>query len=138
MSVGPLAIRRHRRDDRSKQDALGCKTGGVRRPTRKIDLRKYGVIHWSVWNDVAIAHVGAGWACLLILDLQSGELVELEIEHRLLRINPVKLRVITTEDRGLYWAVSRAERRKAVLLLHVFGDFDPAQAFDLPLRRAGP
>ena len=34
--------------------------------------------------------------------------------------------------------VAGAERREAVLLLHVLGDLQPAQPLDLPLRRAGP
>src|SRR3979409_2622991 len=38
----------------------------------------------------------------------------------------------------LHGTVGRTECRKSVFLAHVFRDFESAQCFDLPLRRAGP
>ena len=50
----------------------------------------------------------------------------------------VQARRVLAEDRALDGAVGGAERREAVLALHVLRNLEPAQRLDLPLRRAGP
>src|SRR3979409_919288 len=88
---------------------------------------------------VTVAEVRACRTVLLVLLLHACEAVAVGAEVAALAdVVVVEFGVGAAEDRGLDRTVSRAERLEAVLLQHVFGDFETAQCFDLPLRRAGP
>src|SRR5262245_34724993 len=68
--------------------------------------------------DVAVRHVGARGAFLLVGPLAHGQLVALYRRH-LLRGVAVDPGAVAAEDAVLHRAIRRAERGKAVLLLHV-------------------
>src|SRR5471032_1590607 len=89
-------------------------------------------------HHITIARVGRLRASLLVFRLHHREAVALELKHRALGLDAVKPRIVAAEDRALDRPVGGAERGVAELLLHVFRYLKTAQAFDLPLRRAGP
>src|SRR5260221_3354584 len=87
-------------------------------------------------GDVTIAQIAAPRAVLLVRRLERREAV--------LRAEPgmtlviVETRHVLAANRILHRTVGRTDRGEAVSLLHVLGDLETAQAFDLPLRQAGP
>src|SRR5258707_3730921 len=92
--------------------------------------------------NVAVAQVRGllGGRCVLVLERREAVLGK--GRHfgvvSCLQLDLVEPSRIASEDQLLSGAVGIAERRKSVLLLHFFGDFEPAQRFNLPLRRALP
>ena len=88
--------------------------------------------------DIAIAQVAGTRALPVIVLLQGRKTVPLSSSAGAALVDIVKPRIVVAEDGGLDRAARRTQRLEAMLLLHVFGNFQPAQAFDLPLRRAGP
>src|SRR5882672_5707587 len=90
----------------------------------------------SRWNDEPVAQVGGLAAAPLVVGLERGETIV--APRRLLDLVAVHPGRVLAEDGALDRSVGRPELGKAVLLAHVLGDLQPAQALDLPLRRAGP
>src|SRR5476649_2060217 len=87
-------------------------------------------------RDVTVAQIAASGTVLPVRRLERGEAVLRPEPGMALEV--VEPRHVLAEDRILDRAVGRTERGEAVLLLHVLGNLETAQAFDLPLRRAGP
>src|SRR3546814_4386505 len=89
---------------------------------------------WS--SDVCssdLASVTRGWTFGKI-----GRLVTVEPIGRALWLEAKQARGIAAEDCGLDGSVSSAEWVKVMFLLHLFGNLEPPQSLDLPLRLAGP
>src|SRR5262247_3103575 len=87
---------------------------------------------------VPVPRVGPLAAGGQILRLHRGDLVRGDAVLRQLRLQGVDARGVARENRALHWAVGRAERLEAVLLLHVLGNLETAHRLDLPLGRAVP
>src|SRR4030095_11153468 len=83
--------------------ALGC---GAHEPVREVAARR---------------------ATSLVLALVRGEAIDLRVFRDGFQIEPVEPGSIARQDRVLRRAVGGAERREAVLLLHVRGDLDPPE-----------
>src|SRR5205823_11778787 len=90
----------------------------------------------SAGNDVAVAQVRGVAAPPLVVLLDRSEAIVAPC--RLLDVVLVHARRIAAEDRLLERPIGRAELAVAVLLAHILGDLEAAQALDLPLRRTGP
>jgi hypothetical protein len=99
--------------------------------------RTAGAVH-SGGANVAVAQVRGLLRSLCVLVLERREAVLGKGGHPgvigRLQLDLVKPGGVAREDQLLGCAVGVAERRKAVLLLHVLRDFEPAQRLDLPLR----
>src|SRR6266568_1975679 len=87
-------------------------------------------------RHVAISQIAAARAVRDVIGLERGEAIMADDLGMFLQ--PVEPRGVAAEDRGLDRALGRPQRLEPVFLLHVLGDLQPAQPFDLPLRRAGP
>src|SRR5579862_9776604 len=99
---------------------------------------EYGVIDRTARHDVAVAGVRWLSSLFLVFRLHHRKAIALQVQHRFLWLDVVEPRVVAAEDRGLDCALRVAERSVAIFLLHRLGNFQAAQAFDLPLRAAGP
>src|SRR5258708_6973458 len=92
--------------------------------------------------NVAVAEVRGLLRSLYVVVLERREAVLGKGRHPgvigRLHLNLVKPGCVASEDQLLGGAIGVAERRKAVLLLHVLRDFEAAQRFHLPLRRPVP
>src|SRR5579862_9245711 len=86
-------------------------------------------------GDIAVAQIAAAAAIGKVVGSHCGKTVMVD-PFRMLSLKPVEPGGIATEHGCFEGAVGRTQRLEAVLLLHVLGDFQPAQALDLPLRRA--
>ena len=87
-------------------------------------------------RHIIVAQIAAHAAGGKIFALELGEtIVEMRVSSGLDAVEP---RGIHAEDRALDLAGGGAERREAVFVLYVLRNFQAVQAFDLPLRRAGP
>src|SRR5215471_13082757 len=103
-------------------------------PARKrgrLGLRAHAV-------DIAIAGIASHAAEPDVFLLDCGHLVLRQGALRRLDVDTVEPRRVAGKDRGLGRAVRRAERREAILLLHVRGNLQSAERLDLPLGRAIP
>src|SRR5215831_6507731 len=89
-------------------------------------------------RHVPVPRVGPRPAGGQILRLHRGDLVGRDAVLRQLRLEAVDPRGVAREDRALHWAVRRAQRLEAVLLLHVLGNLETAHRLDPPLGRAVP
>src|SRR5439155_23936151 len=88
--------------------------------------------------DVAVARVASHAAEPDVLGLDGSHLVPRDGALRRPHVDPVEPRRVASEDRRLRRTVCSAERREAVLLLHIGWDLESAERLDLPLRRAIP
>src|SRR6266436_1258771 len=88
--------------------------------------------------NVAVAQIRGLLRRLRVLMLERRETVLGKGRHTGVigrpQLDLVEPGCVAREDQLLGGAVGVAERRKAVLLLHVLRDFEPAQCLDLPLR----
>src|SRR6185436_7405524 len=85
---------------------------------------------------VAVAQIAARAASVAVSLFYFHQLIA--CARKAGRSNPIQPRRILAENGTLYVAGGGAKRREAAFLLHVLGNLEPSQSFDLPLRRAGP
>src|SRR5262249_13494296 len=88
-------------------------------------------------KDIAVGAVAAAYTLLLIISLDLRKTIVFEC-RALLRREIVKPRIVVAKDRSLNRTVCRSQGLEHVLLLHLIGNLEPAQGFDLPLRGSGP
>src|SRR5437763_10840868 len=92
--------------------------------------------------DVPVTQIRGLLCGELILALQGGQPVLRKGWHRGivggLEIDAVHARRVAAEDQLLGRTVGTTERSKAIFLLHILGDFESTQRFDLPLWRPIP
>ena len=72
------------------------------------------------------------WAAIL------AEFAKVKIEGDIKQLKDRLKRKSDLLKRAAETFLSTAELGVAELLAHIFGNLEPSQAFDLPLRRAGP
>src|SRR4051794_15083210 len=89
----------------------------------------------AIRNDVAVRSEAAVLPVPEIGRLHSADAVAFEIG---VSLDLVVAYPIATQDSVLHRPIGRTERRETVLPLHVLGDLEATQRFDLPLRRAVP
>src|SRR5689334_1399685 len=89
-----------------------------------------------VARDVAIAQIARHAAGGTVIALELGQ--PIAVGRICTGLEAIQPRGIFPEDRALDRSGRRTERSEAELALHVLGDLQTTQAFDLPLRRAGP
>src|SRR5690348_8966615 len=87
----------------------------------------------SAAGNEAISGVAWRSAILKIGRLQLGDSVLVHEWQFGAQVELVKACRIVAEDRALDRAIGRPERYKAMFLLHVLRDLEPAECLDLPL-----
>src|SRR5260370_5079097 len=132
----PPGAQRHRRRGHGSTWAYGgdsCQSW--RSPNRDAADRPAAARSRRVPN-IAVAEVARRRTILLIFGLHDREAIRLPEQALLLVAEHAQ--TVVGEDRLLDRPVGGAQRRKAVLLLHVLGDLQSSHRLDLPLWRAGP
>src|SRR5437660_6601172 len=84
-----------------------------------------------------VAEIGPPRPFALVVRVRDRDAIGRELSPAL-GVVLVEPRGVLAEDRPLHRAVGGAERRPAVLLLHILRDLEPPQRLDLPLWRPGP
>src|SRR5262245_21991170 len=88
-------------------------------------------------KDVPVSAVTAAFTLFLIIFFKLRKTIVFECGPLLWR-EIVELRIVVAQDRSLDRTVRWSQGLEPVLLLHLIGNLEPAQGFDLPLRGPGP